>query len=285
MKRTIPPVALASLFAAAPLLAHPSVSVVMDARGNVFYSDLARVWKISPEGRKSVAVEAVHAHELFLDGQGNLYGEHLWYEGEKTDRWRHRVWRRSRDGAVTDVYPARPGFRTDYSFVRDGTGSMYWVERDTPTLFRKRAPDGAVSTVAECPRCSDVRWMTVTPDGTLEFVDGRDLYEISPAGAIRLRARALGRPTLLRPHAGGHHVVMGLWTDGARNVYAAVYGTGEVKRVAPDGRVTVVARSTLPWSPTGGMIGPDGSLWILEYSITNAVRMRRIDRSGRVTVF
>jgi sugar lactone lactonase YvrE len=78
---------------------------------------------------------------------------------------------------------------------------------------------------------------------------------------------------------------MGLWTDGARNVYAAVYGTGEVKRVAPDGRVTVVARSTLPWSPTGGMIGPDGSLWILEYSITNAVRMRRIDRSGRVTVF
>jgi hypothetical protein len=33
------------------------------------------------------------------------------------------------------------------------------------------------------------------------------------------------------------------------------------------------------------MVGPDGSLWILEYSITNAVRVRKIDRTGRVTVF
>jgi hypothetical protein len=127
--------------------------------------------------------------------------------------------------------------------------------------------------------------MTAASDGTVEFVDGRDLYEISPNGTIRLRARALGRSTLLRPQAGGRHVVMGVWTDAEQNVYAAVYGTGEVKRVAPDGRVTVVARSPFPWSPTGGMSASDGSLWVLEYSITNAVRVRRIDRNGRVTVF
>lgn len=30
---------------------------------------------------------------------------------------------------------------------------------------------------------------------------------------------------------------------------------------------------------------PDGSLWILDYSITNAVCVRRIDRGGRVTIF
>jgi streptogramin lyase len=258
----------------------------MDSRGNVYYSDLARVWKISSDGRKSVAVDGVHTHELSLDSQGNLYGEHLWYEGEATKRWGHRVWRRSPDGSVTDVYQARPGFRTDYSFVRDAAGSMYWTERErSPTLFRKRTVGEAVSTVAECPRCLDVRWMTAAPDGTLYFVDGRDLYEISPAGAVRLRARGLGRSTLLRPQAGGRHVVMGLWTDAARNVYAAVYGTGEVKRITPDGRVTVVTRSPLPWSPSGGMVGPDGSLWILEYSITNAVRLRRIDRTGRVAVF
>jgi streptogramin lyase len=285
MRRAILPAVFAVLLPA-PLLAHPSVSVVMDGRGNVFYSDLARVWRISSDGRKSVAVESVHAHELFLDERGNLYGEHLWYEGEKTNRWGHRVWRRSPDGAVTDVYPARSGFRTDYSFVRDAAGSMYWVEREKPpTLFRKRAVGGAVATLAACPRCADVRWMTAAPDGTLEFVDGRDLYEISPTGTIRVRARGLGRATVFRPQAGGRHVVMGLWTDAARNVYAAVYGTGEVKRIAPDGHVIVVARSPFPWSPTGGMSASDGSLWILEYSITNAVRVRRIDRNGRVTVF
>ncbi|HEX9148539.1 MAG TPA: hypothetical protein VF958_05180 [Thermoanaerobaculia bacterium] len=286
MRRGILPAALVSLLAAAPLLAHPSVSVVMDSRGTVFYSDLARVWRISRDGHKSVAVDGVHTHELWMDPQGSLYGEHLWYEGDATKQWGYRVWRRSPDGTVTDVRPARRGFRSDYSFVRDAGGASYWVERESkPPRFRKRSADGVVSTLAECASCLDVRWMTAASDGTLYFVDGRDLYEISRAGAVRLRARGLGRSTLLRPQAGGRHVVMGLWTDAARNVYAAVYGTGEVKRIAPDGRVTVVTRSPLPWSPSGGMVGPDGSLWILEYSITNAVRLRRIDRTGRVTVF
>lgn len=57
-----------------------------------------------------IAVPNVHSHELALDAAGNLYGEHLWYEGERTDRWSHRIWRRSPDGGVTDVIPAREGF-------------------------------------------------------------------------------------------------------------------------------------------------------------------------------
>ncbi len=272
------------LAASARLGAHPGIGIVMDGRGNVFYTDLKQVWKIAPDGHKKVVVPNVHTHELYLDARGNLYGEHLWYEGEATNRWGHRVWRRVPDGAVTDVYPAREGFRTDYSFVRDGTGAMYWVERENPARFRKRAPDGTVSTVVECRDCRDVRWMTAAPDGTLYFVDGTDLREISPAGAVQLRARRLGRSTWTHPQA-GRHIVMGLWTDGARNVYAAVYGTGEVKRISPDGRVDVVARSGLPWSASGGMFAPNGDLWLLEYSFTNAARVRRIARNGRVTVF
>lgn len=272
------------LAGSARLEAHPGVGIVMDGRGNVFFTDLKQVWKIAPDGHKTVAVPNVHTHELYLDARGNLYGEHLWYEGKSTNKWGHRVWRRTPDGAVTDVYPAREGFRTDYSFVRDGAGAMYSVERENPTRFRKRAPDGTVSTVAECRDCRDVRWMTATSDGTLYFVDGIDLREISPAGAIRIRARRLGRSTWTHPQA-GRHIVMGLWTDGAHNVYAAVYGTGEVKRISPDGRVDVVARSGLPWSPSGGMVAPNGDLWLLEYSFTNAARVRRMARNGRVTVF
>jgi streptogramin lyase len=269
----------------APLLGHPGVGIVMDTHGNVFYTDLARVWKISPDGRRTVAVPNVHTHELYLDAQGNLYGEHLWYEGETTNRWGHRVWRRSSEGAVTDVYGPREGFRTDYSFVRDGAGNMYWVERERGVRFRKRTTGGAVSTLAECRPCRDVRWMTAAPDGTLYFVDGTDLYEISPTGSIRLRATHLGRRTLTHPQAGDRHIVMGLWIDASRNVYAAIYGTGEVKRIARDGSVLVVATSRLPWSPSGGMIDRSGNLWLLECSITNSVRVRRIDRDGHVTVF
>jgi len=267
------------------LLAHPGVGIVRDSRGNVFYTDLAQVWKIAPDGRKTVAVRSVHAHELCLDARDNLYGEHLWYEGEATDKWGHRVWRRDPDGAVTDVVPAREGFRTDYSFVRDAAGNMYWVDRGAPARVVKRAPEGGVSTVALCPDCRDVRWMTAAADGTVYFIDAGDLREVSPAGTLRTVVRRLARRSWSQPQVPERHALMGLWTDAERNVYVAGYGAREALRVAPDGRVTVVARSRFPWSPTGGMVAGNGDLWLLETSVTNTVRVRRIARTGRVTVF
>ena len=275
-------VAIGLLAIASSLSAHPGVGIVVDEHGNVYYTDLEQVWRVSPGGVPTVAMPNVHTHELWLDREGNLFGEHLWYEGDATKKWGHRVWRRSPNGVVSDVYGPREGFRTDYSFVRDGAGAMYSFEpRERTVLFRKRTADGVASTLAECRVCRDVRWMTAAPDGTLYFVDRTDLYEISPAGALRLRARGPGRRTLTRPQAGDRHIVMGLWTDGARNVYAAVYGTGEVKRIAPDGRVDVVERSPLPWSPSGGTIAPNRDLWILEYSPTNAARARRLGKVAR----
>jgi hypothetical protein len=59
---------------AAVAVAHPPVSVVLDAQGNAYYSDLDQVWKVAPDGTKTVAVPHVHTHELYLDAQGNLYG-------------------------------------------------------------------------------------------------------------------------------------------------------------------------------------------------------------------
>jgi len=66
--------------------AHPSVSIVIDSGGNVYYSDLEQVWRVAPDGSKTVAVPHVHTHELFLDPQDNLYGEHLWYEGGRHEK-------------------------------------------------------------------------------------------------------------------------------------------------------------------------------------------------------
>lgn len=273
--------ALAFLAAgAAPLLAHPGVGIVMDARGNVFYTDLARVWKISPDGRRTVAVPNVHTHELCLDVAGNLYGEHLWYEGEATDRWGYRVWRRAPDGTMTDVMPARQGFRTDYSFVRDAAGNMYSAVAGTPTAIRRRSPDGTVTTIALCHDCRQVRWMTAAADGTLYFTDVGDLRMVSPAGRISTLARNLAAAAGSVPQGQEWRLVMGLWTDGARNVYVAVYGRRQVKRVTPGGRVDVVATSRFPWSPTGGLIAPNGDLWLLESTFANAVRARRIAGFG-----
>ena len=74
------------LRAVLPVQAHPGVGIVQDSAGNIYYTDLKQVWKLAPDGKKSVAVPNVHTHELCLDGEDNLFGEHLWYEGDATKK-------------------------------------------------------------------------------------------------------------------------------------------------------------------------------------------------------
>src|SRR5262249_15378417 len=78
---------------AAPAWTHPAIGIVMDATGAVFYTDTAQVWRIAPDGTKSVVLPGVHTHELWLDREGNLYGEHL----AGGNGWTHRIWRRTPD--------------------------------------------------------------------------------------------------------------------------------------------------------------------------------------------
>ena len=59
--------------------AHPGVGIVIDRQGNVFYTDRFRVWRITPDGRKSVVGPDVH--ELSIDNAGNVLGEDSKYMG------------------------------------------------------------------------------------------------------------------------------------------------------------------------------------------------------------
>lgn len=262
--------------------AHPGIGIVRDSRGNVFYTDLVHVWKISPDrttgsrsgrpGRPQIVVRNVHTHELALDAQDNLYGEHLWYEGEATNKWGHYVWQLTPGGQLTKVIPNTEGFLTNYSFVRDRAGAMYWVERGTPCRFMKKEPDGTIRLLAT-GTFSDVRWQYVTPDGQLYFVNDDDLHQLLPDGRIKLIRSDLDETPV---SASGHnHNLQGIWSDGQKNIYIAVANQRKVQRISPDGRMTTVATTPYSWAPSGGLIAPDGSLWLLEYSPTNQVRVRR----------
>lgn len=262
---------VAVLLVAASLAAHPGIGIVIDGRGNLFYTDLAQVWMIAPNGTKSVAVPNVHTHELVLDAAGNLYGEHLWYEGDATKKWGHRVWKRSPAGKIVDVVPPSEGFLTNYSFVRDGAGAMYWVDHNA---VMKRS--GNAISVHARGNFRNPQRMIAQRDGTLWLIDGADLLRIAPNGAITRVAHDLSTGRLIRPDLGDHPMLMGLWLDRAGNVCVADFGHGDVKRVTPAGQVTTIAKSELPWSVSGGVYAPNGDLWLLEYSITNAARVRRI---------
>jgi hypothetical protein len=276
--------ALVLLCAGATALAHPGVGIVQDSRGNVFFTDLRQVWKVTPDGKKSVAVAAVHTHELCLDAEDNLYGEHLWYEGDATGKWGHRVWCLRRDGTVADVIPARAGFLQDYGFVRDGAGNLFWAERGAQTVLKKRSPDGTIQTHATAD-FRDVGWMTATADGTLFLIDRGDLRRVSPGGRVTTVVAKLSAQQPAPAAASTRHYHMGLWTDREGSVYVAVTEERLVVKVQADGTTVVVARSPRSWVPTGGMVDRDGNLWLLEYSSSHTVRARRIDRDGKEHVF
>lgn len=266
-----------ALFATLPAEAHPGIGILMDASGNVFYTDLQNVWKIAPDGNKSIAVRNVHTHELYLDASGNLHGEHLWYESAGGGRWGRYFWRLSPGGQL-EKSPPHYGAGSDMSFVRDAAGNMYWFEAGPPAGFIRRAPDGTRTRLAEDAEYRDVRWITATPDGELYFTDDGDLRHLTADGhVITLASR-------VREQAG--QWMGGVWLDTQGRVYVAVWGARVVKRFDPVARrVEVVAHSAAPWAASGGMVAPNGELWLLETSDSNAVRVRRLSADGAERIY
>jgi hypothetical protein len=126
--------------------------------------------------------------------------------------------------------------------------------------------------------------MTCTPESTVYLIDGQDLRRVGPDGTVHTVARDLGERKLSQFQA-GNRVLMGLWTDTSQNVFVAVYGARVVKKIDREGKIIVVARSQIPWSPTGGLAAPNGDLWLLEYSMTNAARARHIRRDGKENIY
>lgn len=261
--------------------AHPGVGIVRDRHGNVYYTDLVHVWRITRAGQKSIVVRNVHTHELAVDSLGNLYGEDSRYlgSGEGDDRYRHRIWRRAPDGRVTDIVPWRNGFWRQYGFVRDRAGTMYWTECPARrcTIYSRTATSAKTSIAAAPGKFAhSLNWLaaSATEAGVLYVVDGTDLRRLDASGRVTMVAANLGAN------------LMGLFPTTRDELYVAVYGAQSVVRIRlADGRVTTVARSSAPWAPTGVLVAPDGHLWILEYSTASAARVRRIDPNGRAQVF
>lgn len=263
-----------------PLSAHPGVGIVRDQSGNVYYTDLSQVWRIPPGGERHVFVPGVHTHELSLDDAGRLYGEHLWYEGEATNKWGHYVWRATPAGDIEKIVPPTEGFLTGYGFARDAADNLYWADRDAPggPAIKKRSPDGTITTVAQRLSFRDIRWLTCAPDGTVFFIERSDLIRVTTDGAVHVLATRLAESDA----PDQRHLVQGLCVGPAGQVFVAVPARRVVKKIAPDGTVSVAADSPPPWSPSGVLVDPDGSLWVLEYSPANEVRVRHHLRDGRV---
>jgi streptogramin lyase len=257
---------------------HPGIGIVQDSKGNIFYTDLQQVWQISASGKKSLAVKNVHTHELYLDAKDNLFGEDVRYEGELTDKYHHRLWKRSPSGTVTDLFGERPGFPEDYGLVRDRQGNHYWIANDAKrNKLKKRDPQGRIQVIPTDRPLGRLSWLALSPDGNL-------LYAVSDNGLISIDRKGKTEALLHEPEP-NRSMLFGIWPAADGTVYVAYYSQNAIKKVKKSGEVTILARSEKPWAPTGLVMSLDKTLWVLEYSTSNQARVRKIAPNGKATLF
>ncbi len=265
--------------------AHPGIGIVMDSKGNVYYTDLVHVWKISTSGDLSVVVRNVHTHELYMDEKDNLFGEHEWYEGEVTDTWGNYVWCFSSDGIFEKTIPDVEGFLDNNTLVRDREGNSYWSQKSGDHEILKKQTLGGESCLVTEHQFDDIRWMHFSNhDNNLYVVDHLKLKKITSSGELTIIADNLKEGNSLFGVADRHYV-FGTWTDTKNNAYVAVYGAGKVKRISPKGNITTVFKSGVFWAPCGGLVTADGTHWIIEFSKRNKTRVRKISPDGKESVY
>jgi hypothetical protein len=258
---------------------------VKDSKGNIYYTDLAKVWKISLDGSKTVVVNRVHTHELYMDEHDNLYGEHLWYNGESKDTWGHYAWCLKNTGELVKEINPTEGFLTSYSFARDSLGNMYWVERFTSSKIMKKTKNGEIIKLAE-GEFGFIGWLACAKNGSLYFTENNKLHKLSPDGKLETLADNIGSKSTNFSMMGRNYDSYGIWTDAADNVYLAMIDSKKVIRIGADGNPQPVLTNNSLWTICSGIFDNNGNMWVLENSVSNEVRARKIakeDLAGNKT--
>ncbi len=264
------------LCSALAVFADPGVGMVMDSKGNLFYTDLKQVWMIRADGTKSIAVPNVHTHELYVDAQDRLYGEHLWYNGEQLNTWGHYVWRHQANGVMERIKDSTAGFLEWYSFTRDGQGNQYYLEKSIPAQFWKLDVAGKKTLLAS-KSWSGLGRLHVTAKGVLLFTHKGDVYAIPPDDSLELVVKNAGE---LNPVLNDSSVtIWNIWSDSRRNMYIA---TGNViKKIDHRRLVTTIYQSGEGWYPVSGYVSATGDFWVMEYNTANEVRVNKISAEER----
>jgi streptogramin lyase len=131
--------------------AHPAWGIVVDPQGRVVFSEVTTnsVWRLENDGRLVKLVTGRHSHEISLDGQGTLHGEHVVYD---QGRWLRSLWSLNPAGRVETKAAGEPpkpaGLAAVNARVRGPEGALYVTDGQA---VRRIDPDGQVVTLGGDP--------------------------------------------------------------------------------------------------------------------------------------
>lgn len=262
--------------------AHPGVGIVKDSKGNIYYTDLHQVWKIT-NGNKTVVVPNVHTHELYVDQKDNLFGEGGYYD-DQTAKFYHYLWVLHTNGLIDTVIGMREQFiHQDFSLAKDKKGNEYYIKRflvphtDTSRIYRK-SPEGK-ETIFVTGNFKNVNWLHPQDDGSLLYVSNNAIYKVDTFGNIQLVKEHIANTKPSFKFSGNNIMIWGVWQDNAKNIYAAVFSDQTVKKIDSNGNITDVYKSKGNWAPLHGVFDNDNNLWVLESSDKNDVRVTLCETS------
>lgn len=243
--------------------AHPSIGILLDSKGNIYYSDLDHVWKVS-NGKKTIAVSNVHTHELFIDANDNIFGEHLWYAGDASGKFFHYYWRLNRDGKLDTIISQRQAFtQVDFSLALDESGNQYYCKFTDSMHLYKRNANGEERLFATHD-FKGVKFFQVQQNGDIYFTQKNNLYHIPADGKTSILAGNVGSQKSM---------LWGVWQDTAMRVYIAAFGDKVIHKIERNGKAVAYYRSSRGWAPANGVFDKKNRLWILEWSDKNEVRV------------
>ena len=270
----------AALTVAPTLQFTAAVSVVADASGNLFVSDLEDhcVWMVSPakvvtllagaqgipgsaDGQGSAA-RFRNPGGLALDPTGNLL---------VADTGNHTLRRIAPDGTVTTVAGSagQPGaldaagtlarFNAPYGLALDGSGGVYIADTQNHTI-RFMAANGVVSTLAgsaglsgstdangSSARFDQPNGLALASNGTLYVADYGNscLRAIATNGQVSTLAGLAGTPAYVdgTGSAARFNLPVGIALDASGNLWVADTHNHAVRRVTPAGVVNLIAGS------------------------------------------
>ena len=270
------------LFILLPLFgkAHPGIGIVKDSKGNIYYTDLKQVWKIT-NGKQIIIVPNVHTHELFIDNKDHLYGEDGYYD-EKEEKFYHYLWVYKPMGQLDTVKGMSENYvYPDFSLAKDKKGNEYYLKRflrphkDTNHIYKK-SPAGK-ETVFATGNFKNVNWLHPQDDGSLLFASHNSIYKADSQGNLNLIIEQVAHQNPSYKFSGNNITIWGLWQDPGKNIYAAVFSDQTVRRIDKDGNISNVYTSTGNWTPLHGVFDNDHNLWVLEGSDKNEVRVTLVD--------
>ena len=271
---------------------HPSSGIVVDAQGNVFFSDLSRgVLRVDPQG-KVTTIAKEGGHWLALDSTGSFST----VEFEKSTHWPRWFKRRTPLGQ-------RPTLITDGGsplFVA-ADANIYYVcddERMIPGghLLARLTPEGKETLVtSDLHRISEqlggIKGLAIGPDGSFFLSYPKAVLRVARDGSFTTLLNPVVAPDCDKhpPSIQDAPSLRGLVVDPHGIVYVAATGCRCVIKITPEGKVNTVLKAERPWAPCGVALHGE-ALYALEHINANSEahedwppRVRRVANDGKVT--